>query len=88
MSFVTTEITFSAALLTATSAEYDAAVLIIRDYFASTEGFLLESVSFATTDSSATQVTLVMSATSTSTIDVLITEVIIIIILQLCKLLN
>jgi len=72
-------------LLTVTSAEYGAAVMKIRD-FASTEGFLFESVSFATPDLITTQVTLVMSATSTSTIDVLITEVIIIKTLQLCKL--
>jgi len=57
------------------SAEYNAAVLIIRGYFASTQGFLLESVSFSTPDLVTTQVTLVMSVTGTSTIDVVISQV-------------
>ena len=88
MSFVTSEITFSDALLSSTSAEYDDAVLIIRSYFASTQGFLLESISFSAIDLVSTQVTLVMSVTSTTTVDinVVISEVKIDKILQTRKL--
>ena len=90
MSFVTSEITFSNALLSSTSAEYDVAVSVIKSYFASTQGFLLESISFSTIDLVSTQVTLVMSVTSTTTVDinVVISEVIIDKILQIRKLYN
>ena len=71
-----TELAFSTELIVTTSEAYAAAVVTVRSYFAATEGFLLESVSFTSTDLVTTQVTIVMSVTSTSTIETVITEVI------------
>ena len=77
ISFVLTEITFTNNLLITGSAEYLEAVALVETYFVSYESVFIETISFTTTDLVSTTCSVVISITSTESVETVITEVIV-----------